>query len=44
MKFIYNNFIYLVIEMFLFYIFYIFYSNIKLYIKNNISEREISVI
>jgi hypothetical protein len=35
---------YLIIEIFLFYILYEFYSSIKLYIKNNISEREIPVI
>ena len=35
----YNNFIYLIIEIFLFYTLYEFYSSIKLYIKNNILER-----
>ena len=35
---------YLIIEIFLFYILYKFYSSIKLYIKNNILEKEILVI
>jgi hypothetical protein len=35
---------YLIIEIFLFYILYEFYSSIKLYIKDNIPEKEALVI
>jgi hypothetical protein len=35
---------YLIIEIFLFYALYEFYSSIKLYIKNNILEKEVLVV
>jgi hypothetical protein len=35
---------YLIIGISLFYILYGFYSSIKLYVKNNISEKEIPVV
>jgi hypothetical protein len=43
-EFIYNNLKHSIIGISLFYILYRFYSNIKLYIKDNILEREVLVI
>ena len=43
-KFTYNNLKYSIIGISLFYILYKFYSNIKLYIKNNILERGVLVV
>jgi hypothetical protein len=43
-KFIYNNSKYFIIEISLFYILYGFYPSIKLYIKDNILEREVLVV
>jgi len=43
-EFIYNNSKYSIIGISLFYILYRFYSNIKLYIKDNILEERVLVV